>query len=230
MYGRAPRRNMQCRQRASEETLSERISKAEAVPAIGGSFSNQSFIWAIISSYRISAAGKKERMPKLPDTAYFEIVPDWICEVLSQNTARKELRARNRDLSRTISCRLQKIHDVVALGPRSNELSPIAIKKDTHRRPPSRKKAPRLLFPNPGNRRTRSDPFPSLNNSRKIFDLITGLVLRHTRTSPPGSGRFQWSLPCPVLRWTWREKSPSPLHRAFGPRAPHTTSLAQQTE
>lgn len=30
----------------------------------------------------------RERMPKLPDTAYFEIAPDWICEVLSPSTAR----------------------------------------------------------------------------------------------------------------------------------------------
>ena len=27
-------------------------------------------------------------MPKLPDTAYFEKSPDWICEVLSPSTAR----------------------------------------------------------------------------------------------------------------------------------------------
>ncbi|MCF6205197.1 MAG: Uma2 family endonuclease, partial [Methylococcaceae bacterium] len=29
------------------------------------------------------AGWRKQRMPKLPDTAWFEIVPDWICEVLS---------------------------------------------------------------------------------------------------------------------------------------------------
>jgi Uma2 family endonuclease len=33
---------------------------------------------------------KKARMPQLPATAYFEIPPDWVCEVLSQSTARKD--------------------------------------------------------------------------------------------------------------------------------------------
>ncbi len=34
------------------------------------------------------AGWRKQRMPKLPDTAWFEIVPDWICEVLSPATAK----------------------------------------------------------------------------------------------------------------------------------------------
>jgi len=27
-------------------------------------------------------------MPKMPDTAYFEVAPDWVCEILSPSTAR----------------------------------------------------------------------------------------------------------------------------------------------
>ncbi len=27
-------------------------------------------------------------MPKLPDTAWFELAPDWLCEILSPSTAR----------------------------------------------------------------------------------------------------------------------------------------------
>lgn len=34
------------------------------------------------------AGWRRERMPTLPSTDYFEIVPDWICEVLSPGTAR----------------------------------------------------------------------------------------------------------------------------------------------
>jgi Uma2 family endonuclease len=34
------------------------------------------------------AGWRVERMPELPDTAYFTVVPDWICEVLSESTAR----------------------------------------------------------------------------------------------------------------------------------------------
>jgi hypothetical protein len=32
------------------------------------------------------AGWRVERMPSLPDTAYFSIVPDWVCEVLSKST------------------------------------------------------------------------------------------------------------------------------------------------
>jgi Uma2 family endonuclease len=33
------------------------------------------------------AGWRKERMPELPETAYFSAVPDWICEILSPRTA-----------------------------------------------------------------------------------------------------------------------------------------------
>lgn len=32
------------------------------------------------------AGWRKQRMPKLPETAWFETVPDWICEILSPST------------------------------------------------------------------------------------------------------------------------------------------------
>jgi Uma2 family endonuclease len=34
------------------------------------------------------AGWRRERLPKLPDAAYFELAPDWVCEVLSPSTAR----------------------------------------------------------------------------------------------------------------------------------------------
>lgn len=34
------------------------------------------------------AGWRRERMPKLPETAYFELAPDWVCEILSPSTAR----------------------------------------------------------------------------------------------------------------------------------------------
>lgn len=34
------------------------------------------------------AGWRRNRMPSLPDTAWFELPPDWICEVLSPGTAR----------------------------------------------------------------------------------------------------------------------------------------------
>jgi len=34
------------------------------------------------------AGWRRERMPGLPQTAWFELAPDWVCEVLSPSTAR----------------------------------------------------------------------------------------------------------------------------------------------
>jgi Uma2 family endonuclease len=33
------------------------------------------------------AGWRRERMPRLPTTAYFDLAPDWVCEVLSPSTA-----------------------------------------------------------------------------------------------------------------------------------------------
>jgi len=34
------------------------------------------------------AGWRRERMPELPETAWFELAPDWVCEILSPATAR----------------------------------------------------------------------------------------------------------------------------------------------
>ncbi len=34
------------------------------------------------------AGWRRERMPKLPESAWFELAPDWVCEILSPSTAR----------------------------------------------------------------------------------------------------------------------------------------------
>ncbi len=36
------------------------------------------------------AGWRRERMPALPDTAWFELAPDWVCEILSPATARTD--------------------------------------------------------------------------------------------------------------------------------------------
>ena len=47
------------------------------------------------------AGWRRERMPALPETAWFELAPDWVCEVLSPGTARveppRESRPHHRD-------------------------------------------------------------------------------------------------------------------------------------
>ena len=40
------------------------------------------------------AGWRLERMPKLPDTAYFTLAPDWACEVLSPSTRRVDLQEK----------------------------------------------------------------------------------------------------------------------------------------
>ncbi|MBI4755517.1 MAG: Uma2 family endonuclease [Betaproteobacteria bacterium] len=34
------------------------------------------------------AGWRRERMPRLPETAWFELPPDWVCEILSPSTAK----------------------------------------------------------------------------------------------------------------------------------------------
>lgn len=36
------------------------------------------------------AGWRRERMPVFPDTAWFDVAPDWVCEVLSPGTARTD--------------------------------------------------------------------------------------------------------------------------------------------
>ncbi len=36
------------------------------------------------------AGWRRERLPRLPDTAWFEPAPDWVCEILSPGTARTD--------------------------------------------------------------------------------------------------------------------------------------------
>jgi len=42
------------------------------------------------------AGWRKERLPVMPETAWFEVVPDWICEVLSPATAQRDRGAKRR--------------------------------------------------------------------------------------------------------------------------------------
>lgn len=37
------------------------------------------------------AGWRRERMPELPETAYFTLAPDWVCEVLSKSTRQLDL-------------------------------------------------------------------------------------------------------------------------------------------
>ena len=40
------------------------------------------------------AGWRRERMPEYPDTAYFTLAPDWVCEVLSASTRKLDLHGK----------------------------------------------------------------------------------------------------------------------------------------
>ncbi len=69
------------------------------------------------------AGWRRERMPELPDVPFFELAPDWVCEVLSPSTA-----GFDRDVKRSVYARASVQHawlvdpllrrlEVLRLGP-----------------------------------------------------------------------------------------------------------------
>lgn len=42
------------------------------------------------------AGWRRERLPSLPETAYFETVPDWVCEIVSPSTVRVDRTIKRR--------------------------------------------------------------------------------------------------------------------------------------
>lgn len=46
------------------------------------------------------AGWRRERMPELPDVAFFELAPDWACEILSPGTARNDRGKKRRIYAR----------------------------------------------------------------------------------------------------------------------------------
>lgn len=72
---------------------------------VGGSFdtdSNEPGGWVILFEPELHlgdrphtlvpdlAGWRKENLPQLPETAWIEVVPDWICEIISPSTAAKD--------------------------------------------------------------------------------------------------------------------------------------------
>jgi Uma2 family endonuclease len=52
------------------------------------------------------AGWRRERMPAMPDAAWFELSPDWLCEVLSPSTARFD---RDKKLKRYLAIRVTHV-------------------------------------------------------------------------------------------------------------------------
>ena len=52
------------------------------------------------------AGWRRERMPRVPDVPFFELPPDWVCEVLSPSTARID---RSRKMRHYARARVQHV-------------------------------------------------------------------------------------------------------------------------
>lgn len=69
---------------------------------------------------------RRERMPEIPDAAYFELSPDWVCEVLSPSTY-----ATDRGRKRAIYARHQVRH-LWFLEPRARVLEVLRLEGDMY--------------------------------------------------------------------------------------------------
>jgi len=85
------------------EQLGRRIS-SDPFPRVGGGPGG----WLILDEPELHmgadilvpdiAGWRRERMPRLPTTAWFELAPDWVCEVLSPSTALLDSNAETTNL------------------------------------------------------------------------------------------------------------------------------------
>jgi Uma2 family endonuclease len=73
------------------------------------------------------AGWRRERMPELPDAPYFELAPDWICEVLSPSTYAKD---RGRKLP--LYAREQVTHAWL-VEPRARVLEVLRLDRESYR-------------------------------------------------------------------------------------------------
>jgi hypothetical protein len=67
------------------------------------------------------AGWRRERMPTLPETAWVELAPDWVCEVLSPGTRRLDLTDK-RD-----SCGAHGVAALWLVGPLARTLEAFAL-------------------------------------------------------------------------------------------------------
>lgn len=72
------------------------------------------------------AGWRRERMPELPETAWFELAPDWVCEILSPGTARTD-----RAVKMPIYAR-EKIEHLWLVDPDGRTLEIYALQDNGH--------------------------------------------------------------------------------------------------
>ena len=92
------------------------------------------------------AGWRRERMPEVPDVAFFEMAPDWVCEVLSPSTAATD---RTRKTHHYARARVQHLW-FVDPGPQTLEV--FRLDGDGWR----------LAMTAAGNARVRAEPFDAI--------------------------------------------------------------------
>lgn len=92
------------------------------------------------------AGWRRDRMPEIPDAAYFELAPDWVCEVLSPSTYAKD---RGRKLP--IYAREQVTHAWL-IEPKAQLLEVLRLDGDSYR----------IAGTFHGEARVRAEPFDAI--------------------------------------------------------------------
>lgn len=92
------------------------------------------------------AGWRRERMPEQPSTAYYELAPDWACEVLSASTARVD-----RVLKVPIYAR-ERVPHVWLVSPTEQTLEVLALDGPSYR----------LIATYGGDARVRAEPFAAI--------------------------------------------------------------------
>jgi len=112
--------------------------------------------WAILFEPELHIAGqvlvpdmagwRRERMPEIPDVAYFELPPDWACEVLSPSTAARDRTRKIHHYARA------RIGHVWLLDPDPQTLEVYRLDGETWR----------VAFTAAGSTTVRAEPFDAI--------------------------------------------------------------------
>jgi Uma2 family endonuclease len=92
------------------------------------------------------AGWRRETMPELPEVAYFELRPDWVCEAISPSTGRHD-RVRKMPLYAHAG-----VHHVWILDPAAKTLEVYRLDGETYR----------LMSTHGGDERVRAEPFDAV--------------------------------------------------------------------
>ncbi|SRR6266540_3839069 len=92
------------------------------------------------------AGWRRERMPEIPDVAFFELAPDWVCEILSPSTAALDRTLKQRHYARA------GIGHLWFLDPLPQTLEVYRLDGDSWR----------LIYSAAGDTKVRAEPFGAI--------------------------------------------------------------------